>query len=389
MGDLDGRDGGIERASVVHDVNQMLAVIRGRVGLLLDQEPGSALRAHLEAIDLACTDARDMLERLQGKETETGSFPVLDAVQSTLSLAGFRREPRGWSRLGDGAAAGAWRIALDVPGDLVCGLPGQVLREALANLVTNAVEAMPAPGDLEFLGRAKGGRVLLEVADGGPGIPESLRDRLFQPGASSKAGPGRGLGLAGVRSLLERYGASLELGSTSGQGSVFVLDLPGGTGVPRDVGESQAAVRKSGNPGQGAVVLVVDDEPAVRNMLADVLGELGCAVTCAVDAGDALARFAAGRFQVALLDQNLPGMSGAALANRLRASDPCLAVFLMTGWGDDQAFAGRDLGAVDFTARKPLEFGKLRALLDEAAALHARRSHERGPMEDEPDRPEE
>ncbi|MGD9548911.1 MAG: ATP-binding protein [Candidatus Krumholzibacteriia bacterium] len=389
MDDLDGRDGGLERASVVHDVNQMLAVIRGRVGLLLAREPDDALRAHLEAIDLACTDAGAMLERLQGWEAGAGSSLVLDGILSTLSLAGFRREPRGWSRLGDGAATGAWRIALDVPGDLVCGLPGQVLREALGNLVTNAVEAMPGTGVLEFRGEARGGRVILEVADGGPGIPGSLRDRLFQPGASSKAGSGRGLGLAGVRSLLERCGASLELGSTSGQGSVFVLDLPGGTAAPRDVGEPGAAVRKPGNPGQGAVVLVVDDEPAVRNMLADVLGELGCAVTCAVDANEALALFAAGRFQVALLDQNLPGMSGAALANRLRASDPCLAVFLMTGWGDDQAFAGPDLGPVDFTARKPLEFGKLRALLEEAAALHARRSHAQEPPDDEPRRPEE
>lgn len=387
MDDRNGRDDGRDRASVIHDVNQMLAVIRGRVGHLLDQEPGSVLRAHLEAIDLACADAGDMLERLRDQEVEAGSSPVLDAVQSTLSLAGFRREPRGWSRLGESAAAGAWRIDLDVPDDLVCGLPGQVLRETLANLVANAVEAMPAAGALEFRGRVRDGRIILEVADDGPGIPESVRDRLFQQGASSKAGPGRGLGLAGVRSLLERYGAFLELGSTSAKGSVFVLDLPLGIATPRDACEVRTAAGLRGNPGQGAVVLVVDDEPAVRNMLADVLGELGCAVTCAADANEALARFAPGRFQVALLDQNLPGRSGAALASLLRASDPCLAVFLMTGWGDDQAFAGPDLGPIDFTARKPLEFGKLRALLDEAAELHARRSRKLGQAHDEPGRP--
>ena len=226
--------------------------------------------------------------------------------------------------------------------------------------------------------RARDDRVLLTVGDSGPGIPAAAAERLFQAGTTTKGDPSRGVGLAASRRLLAGFGAGLELDPATSEGALFVLDLPRTEVVPEDSGQEPEPGPSVGieSPAKEARILVVDDEETVRDMLAEVLGELGCRVTVVQDAASALAGFQAGAFQIALLDQSLPGMSGAELAKRLRASDPCLSVFLMTGWGNEDVLNAPDPLTVDFTARKPMEFDRLRRLLDEAVALHARRLHE-------------
>ena len=167
----------------------------------------------------------------------------------------------------------------------------------------------------------------------------------------------------------------MELGEGTGTGAVFVLDLPVGQGditavdpvekFPRE-GLAQQITRD-------LQVLVVDDEPSMRDMLGDVLSQLGCHVTVVPDAEAALSTFQSGVYQVALLDQTLPGMSGIDLAGLMRKDDSCLAIFLMTGWGNDDVLQTPDRSHIDFTVRKPLEFNKLQRLLMDAARLQAGR----------------
>jgi len=113
---------------------------------------------------------------------------------------------------------------------------------------------------------------------------------------------------------------------------------------------------------------VIDDEAAVREMLADVLGELGCRVVCHRDGASALAAGAPGEAAVALVDRRLPGMDGVELAARLRERRASLAVVMMTGWDREEPPAPP--AVVDFTARKPLGMEALQELLARAAVLH-------------------
>jgi len=101
---------------------------------------------------------------------------------------------------------------------------GQI-RQALLNLVRNAAEAMPGGGHVWLRTRSEQGRVVVEVADDGPGIPPELRERLFDPFVSTKQG-GTGLGLALTHQIVKDHGGAIRVSSTPGQGATFTLELP-------------------------------------------------------------------------------------------------------------------------------------------------------------------
>ncbi len=358
-------------AAAAHDLNQMLAVISGRAGLLLEQVQDPAMIGHLEAIATACRDAAAMVHRLTGQDGDEVPEACDLAVEARVA-ASLIMPP--------GKGAGRPRCLVELTRGTAVGVPGQVLREVLVNLLLNAREAMDSGGTVHISGGSRSGRVRLRVADDGPGIAPEVQDRLFVPGGSGKASAGRGIGLAGCRQLLSRYGGRLELADSGDQGTVFVLDLPlPGIGAEPIAaqGEPTSAAQVDGES-TGVRILVVDDELSMREMLAEVLSELGCRVTAVGDAETALAAFQPGSFQVALLDQTLPGMSGADLAANLRRNDPCLAIFLMTGWGNKESLAVPDRSAIDFTARKPMEFKDLQRLLMEAVRLQAGRTADLG-----------
>jgi len=344
----------------------MLAVIAGRLGLLLDMVTDPRLTTHLQAMETACRDAAAMVRRLGGDEAAGGDAacdPEQAARTAALLVQPADAETRGLE------------CRVEIPTGLTAGIPGQILREVLVNLLLNAREAMGNKGTVRISGRAEGGRIRLEVADDGPGVEPELAARLFEPGVSGGSLPRRGIGLAGCRQLLSRHDGSLELADTESRGAVFVLDLPAVDRAPaRQAAPRRQAPSSSGRAEEGRLgVLVVDDESSVRDMLAEVLPELGCAVTTVADGEAAVSSFRPGAFQVAMLDQNLPGMSGVELAERLRRDDSSLVVMLMTGWGKERNTAEATESVIDFRMRKPMEFKELQRLLVEAIRLHAGR----------------
>ncbi len=354
-------------AAAAHDLNQMLAVISGRLSLLMDKVADPVLQEHFQAMLVACRDATAMVRRLAGAGADPDAR-LCDARQEALSAAAMVLPSSGHG--------GGPRCLVEVPAGLAAGLPGQVLREVLVNLLVNARQALGGTGSVTISGRLAGPRIRIEVADDGPGVDPAVAGRLFQAGVSGTDEPGRGLGLAGCRELLGRFGGSLELAASGPGGAVFALEVPvAGPALEKDGGSPPASAAGNGRPHGGRIkVLVVDDESAVRDMLSDVLPELGCVVTALADGEAALATFASGAFQVALLDRNLPGMSGVELAERLRSDDPSLVVMMMTGWGAGQDLAGPADAAVDFILRKPMEFKELQGVLQEAVRLHAGRA---------------
>lgn len=355
-----------EVAGVVHDVRQMLSVITGRSGLLLRRGPGPGWEEALRAMALAAHDASAMLDRLTAGATApaTGAASLAE-VAAQAALLAAPPDGVGWS------GASPWRLDLDLAADHIAAVPAQVLREVLANLLLNALAAMPGGGRVALSATTgpSAGRLRLQVADAGPGIALALRERIFRRGISGSGEPGRGQGLANCRELLRRHGADLAVGEGPGTGAVFELDLPAGAPRPAAV---PAAAGEAPLPA-GIPVLVVDDEIAVREMLQEVVSALGGRVTACRGAEEALAAFAPGRFAVALLDAGLPGVGGAELARRLRRQDPAVALVLISGWGGRLPPAGSADGPVDLTAAKPLDIDVVRDLLERGARLAAAR----------------
>ena len=351
----------LELAGVIHDVNQMLAVVMGRAGLLLHRGRNKELEVDLHAIELAARDAAAMLARIGGAAPDS-SAPEADCapLRKTVADAGLLITP------GGGASWGmpGWRLGNEVPADLAADVPAQVVREVLNNLILNSLEAAPAGVEIQVTGGLRGDRAVLVFTDNGPGVPEVRRANLFQPGGSSSGEPGRGIGLAGCRNLLQRWGGDLTLLEHADTGAGFELDLPRAESVSP---AEQAAVPHAGPTGRS--VLIVDDEPAVRDMLGEVMTELGCVVTQARDADEALAVFSPGTFDVVFLDQSLPGRQGDELAAIIRGRDPVVAIALATGWGREKILAELDPEHVDLKAVKPLDMSKMMDLLSRGSAL--------------------
>ena len=368
----------LRQAGVVHDVNQMLAVIMGRAELLQQREGSKSRREDLAAIILAAGDAAAMLKRLQrglpppqgqGDQAAVNLQEAVRAVSLLIRPEGAER----WASPEEEPRQGSWVFDLAVPADLFTSVPGQVVREVLSNLLVNALEVMPEGGRIRVGVRADQARVVLTIADNGPGLDKETAHRIFEPGFTSSGGEFRGIGLAGSRQLLKCFDGRLDVGPDQGPGAQFLLDLPRMEPVPVKSGSGASRDDEPGSRPVSFPVLVVDDEPAVRDMLSDVLTELECRVTVVRDANSALERFVPGEFGLALVDQSLPGRSGLELATVLRERDPELVVVLITGWGQEEVLASVDPAIVDMTATKPLEWTRIIELLDKGERLNRQR----------------
>ncbi len=364
--DRDGAQGGtdLRTAGVMHDVNQMLMVIIGRAGYLRRYGSPETWAADLESIETAARDASAMLARLGGEGP--GGVGAADLRQCVTAAAGVIRPPGSVPWLGprDSDVPGVWSLDNRVPDDLLAALPAVTVREVLNNLLLNALAVMPDGGRVTVRGEESGARVIMRVQDTGPGVAPDMVDRVFDRGGTTSDEASRGVGLASCRQLLQEHGAAITLDAAAGEGACFVLDLPEAKAVP-------TAARAV--PVRGLTVLVVDDEPAVREMLVDVLAQTDCRVRTVGDGGSVRSEFTAGTYDVALLDNNLPDTSGAALASWLRERDPALPIVVMTGVDREGELARLDPRHVDATAVKPIDLDGLHALLAEAAALGVRR----------------
>ena len=118
----------------------------------------------------------------------------------------------------------------------------------------------------------------------------------------------------------------------------------------------------------------MDDEQSVREMLADVFGELGCQIKVARDAPQAEQIFSTNKFEMAVIDQSLPGISGLDLARRLRMKDSHLVSVLISGWGQEEILDLAHQTDVDLVAEKPITLEKIVELLNEAGVLYHQRS---------------
>ena len=255
-------------------------------------------------------------------------------------------------------------------------IPEQILREILNNLLLNALHVMPNGGYVQACLKSRKEHWSLSVQDSGPGVPIELVDTIFEPGFSTRTEDGRGVGLAYCRDLLAGFGGKLEYSSSVQPGACFNLHLPkmriaDDFAPPSD---NVTANSQQNQPTFRPQILIVDDEQSVREMLGDVFGELGCQIKVARDAPQAEQIFSTNKFEMAVIDQSLPGISGLDLARRLRKQDSHLVLVLISGWGQEEILDLAHQSDVDLVAEKPITLKKIVDLLNEAGVLYHQRS---------------
>jgi CheY-like chemotaxis protein len=266
-----------------------------------------------------------------------------------------------------------WSLVLEPSDPLVLGDRAQ-LEQVVMNLVVNARQAIedmvdaapagdePPPMHVAVDTRAVGAEVLLTVRDSGPGIAEADRSRIFDPFFTTKAeGRGTGLGLSVVHGIVTEHGGTIEVESTPGRGSTFVVRLS------REA-EPATVEATSALPATPLDILVVDDEEAMLGFLARYLGSRGHAVVAARSGAEALTLAQSGGFDVCIVDLRMPGMDGVELVRRLRQSPAGahLRIVISTGEGHGSALRERALALGDLLiVEKPYDVGVLRRAVEQ------------------------
>ncbi len=241
----------------------------------------------------------------------------------------------------------------------VVGDRGQ-LQQVLMNLVVNAVDAMPGGGSLTLRAGRSADTLWWEVADSGAGMTEEVLRRLFEPFFTTKR-LGTGLGLAVAHGIVTTHGGRIEATSMAGNGSTFRITLPCAAAGPGELEVRSAA--EAFETGHGERVLLVEDEPAARAGLGEILDMLGYTVESVESAEAALDLPSPEPLDVLLTDYVLPGRNGLELASALRVAQPGLGVILMSGYAEDTALRGGTLPAHIRYLQKPFDVHTLARIL--------------------------
>jgi PAS domain S-box-containing protein len=335
-------------SGIAHDLNQSLALITGYSDMARQE-----LSAEVPDIALL----REMVDITARAAVEGGH--VGEMLQDAARLTAPR-----WR---DAAQAEGRPIELAVDGPPGCTIDGSpvALREAITNLIFNAVDALPKGGTIKLGCRHHADQVIVKVSDTGTGMPPDVRARIFDPFFTTKGERGTGLGLPQVLTVVERHGGTVDLDSQPDRGTTFTLKFPKAADG-RGRGHAMAEHKVSA-PLRRIRILVVEDEEQLARMAGLVLTQRGHQVVVAGGVDEALEHLGE-KFDLVISDLGLgPGKNGWDLAEAVRKRWPGTRIVLVTGWGAAIDPAEAHERGVDEVIAKPYRIADLRQVADHVA----------------------
>ncbi len=365
-------------SGIAHDINNALSPVALYTEVLLEKETGLTPRAreYLETIQRAVDDVAQTVARMKEfyrqREPQLTLAPVAlnQLVRQVIDLTRAR-----WSDMPMQRG-----IVVQVRTELADVLPPVMgveseIREALINLILNAVDAVPTGGTVVLrtgvLAAAAGvapDSVQVDIVDDGVGMDEETRRRCLEPFFTTKGERGTGLGLAMVYGVLRRHNAEMDVESAPGKGTTVRLTFPVAPAAASGAPDSAAPLMPA-----RLRLLLVDDDPLLLKSLRDTLEAEGHVVATASDgqAGIAAFRGAHGRgepFAAVITDLGMPNIDGRRVASAIKEISPSTPVILLTGWGQRLLSDEEVPQHVDRVLSKPPKLREVR----EALARHCR-----------------
>jgi two-component system NtrC family sensor kinase len=316
-------------AGVAHELNNPLAVLSGQAQLLqtTGADPATARRALKigEAADRCVRIVRNFLALARQRPPERTHTSLKQVVMGALELLGYE--------LRSDNVQPVVQLADDLP--VMWADPHQ-LHQVLVNLIANAHQALrrhAQPRRITVIGRhdRAAGRAVLEVVDTGPGIPPNVQAKIFEPFFTTKApGEGTGLGLSLCRGIVEEHGGTLTLAASSEAGTTFRVELPV---VAPPAAAAAGAPEMTPTPLRPHLVLVVDDEAALAEVVAEAVERDGHTTGIAANGVIALEMLAREAYDLIISDTKMPLLDGETFYAELQRRFPRLRdrIIFMTG----------------------------------------------------------
>jgi len=369
-------------SGIAHDINNALSPAALYLQSLLEREPGLSDngRGHLVTIQRAVDDVAQTVARMREfyrpreSQIRLVNLALNELIRQVLDLTRARWNDQPQQR---GAMI---ELKTDLGEDLpeVLGAESEI-RDALTNLIFNAVDAMPEGGTLTV--RTRSAEValpqveesaycaILEVADTGVGMSEETRRRCLEPFFTTKGERGTGLGLPMVYGMAQRHGAGLEIDSEVGQGTTFRLLFPASNPSYTATLRAPAALA----PLRPLNILIVDDDPLLLESLRVTLEADQHHVTAAEGGQAGIDRFLAAQrgsqgFDAVICDLGMPYVDGRKVVETIRAASPSTPIILLTGWGQRTLGKGDKPLQVDRLLSKPPRLRELREALAQLCA---------------------
>jgi PAS domain S-box-containing protein len=348
---------GVLAGGIAHDFNNLMNAVIGNIDLaLIYSKPGDEIHQMLVRAEKAALLSKDLTSQLL--TFSKGGAPV----KKVTSIGELISDSAGFAMRGANV-----RCEFSLPADLwpVNVDKGQI-KQAITNLVTNAVQAMPEGGLVSVSAQnvivegpkaqlnKEGAYIKITVKDEGAGISKEHISRIFEPYFTTRQ-TGSGLGLAATYSIIRAHEGFIEVESSVGAGTAFYIYLP----ACRGEAESENNIEKNRLPEAGrGKVLFMDDEELVRETAGDMLGYMGYDVAFARDGNEAIQIFEKARgsdspFDVVIMDLTIPGgMGGKEAVLRLLEIDPGVRAIVSSGYSSDPIMANyRQYGFVGVVAK--------------------------------------
>ncbi|HET8578889.1 MAG TPA: GAF domain-containing protein [Methylomirabilota bacterium] len=417
--------GGISR-----EFNNIFAIILGKAQLLLARAHDDSLREGLGMLEEAAWRGADIVHRLLGLAATTTVDTVSPVEMTALIQDAVGLTQTRWKDEPEGRGARIEVVTDLEPVPPVAANP-TALREAVMNLIVNAVDAMPRGGRMVIRTRAINAGVELTVSDTGEGIPADIRPRIFDAFFTTRAPQRLGLGLSVVHAIVTRYRGAIDVASAAG-GTTVTVWLPGAgptaavppppeaerlfsprppeargpsgpepsagraeppepPPMPRSALETPTAAFEAPTPTpqveppaaahaasapprreeapHPVSILIFEEEAQIRSMLVDALSEAGYRVEATADGPEGLGKLRSASFDLVLTDLSLPDRSGLQVARSVKRVSPQTAVVLVTGWGHLLDHDRLRESGVDMILVKPFRLDRVLSVVRDALRL--------------------
>ncbi len=356
-------------SGIAHDINNAISPIMLYTDSMLEKEPGLSERGrgYLHTIQQAASDVAETVARMREfyRQRDIQTESAVDLDEMVTQVAELTRAS--WESMPQQRG-----IVIDMRTELAARLPPILgveseIREALTNLVFNAVDAMPQGGTLTLRVHGDGReRVLIEVVDTGVGMDDETRRRCLEPFFTTKGERGTGLGLAMVYGVVQRHGGDLEIDSQPGVGTTVRLSF-----AAAPVGAIEATAVIAALPA-GLTVLLVDDDPILLRSLRETLELDGHTILTANDGKEGIDLFRKSMdpgsqvtVSAVITDLGMPHVDGRSVARAVKQASPNTPVILLTGWGERLLAEGGSPPYVDRVLSKPPRLREVRKALAE------------------------